>query len=259
VAFDEQGDAVAVWDHDNGTSEVIESAGYVAAVGPRLNSLSIPTTGVVGEPITLSVSPLDVWSVLGGTSWSFGDGTSAIGTSVTHTYTSAGSYEVRVHSSDMFGNTTSASGVIVVAPEPPPISTSSFAAQPSVPPTIAAAGQSGSTWRESGKAPVGTVFSLSLNEQATVTFSFLQGVSGRMVNHRCVGNLPKGVKRRGCTRTVVAGTLSFGGQRGKNQLAFRGRISRSDLLRPGRYKVVVSATNSAGTSIPRLLYFTIAK
>jgi hypothetical protein len=257
VAFDEQGDAVTVWDHDNGTSEVIESAGYVAAVGPHLNSLSIPTTSVVGKPVTLSVSSLDVWSVLGETSWNFGDSTSATGTSVTHTYTSAGSYEVLVRSTDMFGNTTSASGTITIAPEPPSISTSSSSAPPSEPPTIGAASQTVSTWRESGKAPVGTTFSLSLNEQATVSISFLQGVRGRMVGHRCVGKPAKGVKRGECRRTIVAGTLSLIGHRGKNKVAFQGRISRLDVLKPGRYKSVVTATNPAGTSTPRFLYFTV--
>lgn len=261
IAFDEQGDAVTVWDHDTGTNEVIESAGYVAAVGPHLNSLSIPTATVVGEPVGLSVSPLDVWSVLGETSWSFGDGTSATGTSVTHTYTSAGSYEVLVRSTDKFDNTTSASGTISVVPEPEPISTSSSSssAPPSEPPKIGAASQTVSTWRESGKAPVGTTFNLSLNEQATVSYSFLQAVRGRMTDHRCGGKPSKRVNHKGCTRTDVAGTLSFMGHRGNNKLAFHGRISRSDMLKPGRYKLAVTATNSAGTSKPRFLYFTIVK
>ena len=85
VAFDGQGDAVTVWNSENG----IEAAGYVAA-GVRLNDLSIPTTGVVGQSVAFSVAPLDVWSVLGETTWSFGDGASSSGTSVTHVYTSPG-------------------------------------------------------------------------------------------------------------------------------------------------------------------------
>ncbi len=260
VAFDGQGDAVTIW----GANGTIQSAGYVA-VGPSLNGLSIPTAGTVGRPVSLSVSPLEVWSVLGETNWNFGDGTSATGTSVTHTYTSAGSYEVQVRSTDMFGNSTSASGTITVAPEPP-VSTSASSSSPSLassapapePPTIGAASQSGSTWRESGKSPVGTTFSVSLNEQATMSLSFLRGVSGRMVGHRCVGKPSKGVKR-GCIRTVVAGMLSIVGRRGMNKVAFEGRISRSDVLSPGRYKLVVTATNAAGSSTPRILYFTIIK
>jgi PKD domain len=256
VAFDGQGDAVTVWD----ATGAIQGAGYVAA-GPSLNGLSIPPTGTVGQPVTFSVSPLDVWSELGETSWSFGDGASASGTSVTHTYTSAGTYEVAVHSADTLGNSTSASGTITVAPEPSPVSASSSSAPvpASEPPTISAASQSVSTWRESGKSPVGTTFSVSLNEQATVSFSFLQGVNGRMVSHRCVGKPAKGIKRGRCVRTAVAGTISFVGHRGKNTVAFQGRVSRSDVLKPGRYQFVAAASNSAGTSKPKYLYFTIAK
>jgi PKD domain len=256
VAFDGQGDAVTVWD----ATGAIQGAGYVAA-GPLLNGVSIPPTGTVGQPITFSVSPLDVWSELGETSWNFGDGASANGTSVAHTYTSAGTYEVAVHSADPLGNTTSASGSITVAPpEPPPESTSSSSPVPaSEPPTISAASQSVSTWRESGKLPVGTTFSVSLNEQATVSFSFLQGVNGRMVGHRCVGEPAKGVKRGRCVRTAVVGAISFMGHCGKNNVAFRGRVSRSDVLKPGRYQFMAAATDSAGTSKPKYLYFTIAK
>jgi hypothetical protein len=111
VAFDAQGDAVAVWEGEG----AIQSDGYVA-VGPRLSSLSIPATGVVGQPVALSVSPLDVWSVLGGTSWSFGDGTSASGTSVTHTYGTPGTYSVTVRSTDTLGNIATADGTIAIAP-----------------------------------------------------------------------------------------------------------------------------------------------
>jgi len=256
VAFDGQGDAIAAWIGEGG----MQAAGYVAT-GPVLHNVSIPSEGTVGQSLAFSVSPFDVWSVLGETSWSFGDGASASGMSVTRTYTAAGTYEVTLHSADTLGNVTSTAGKVTIAPPTTTPSPSAPTSGPpaSEPPTIGAASQSVSTWRERGKAPVGATFSLSLNEQATVSFSFLQGVSGRMVNHRCIRKSAKGVKRRGCMRTVLAGTLSFMGHRGENQVAFQGLISRSDVLKPGRYKSVVTATNSAGTSTPRFLYFTITK
>jgi len=113
VAFDEQGDAVAAWVGEHG----VEAAGY-AATGPALNDVSIPTEGTVGQPLTFSVSPFDVWSISGETSWSFGDGASASGTSVTHTYTTAGTYEVTIHSADTLGNVTSTTGKVTIAPAP---------------------------------------------------------------------------------------------------------------------------------------------
>jgi hypothetical protein len=111
IAFDGQGDVLAAWTDEGG----IQAVGY-AAVGPALNGLSMPTNGTVGQPVTFSVSPLDVWSASGETSWSFGDGTTANGTSVTHTYTAAGTYEVTLHSTDTLGNVTSTVGKITVAP-----------------------------------------------------------------------------------------------------------------------------------------------
>ena len=120
VALDPQGNAVAVWERENGGNWIVEAAGYDAA-GPLLQSLSIPSTGVAGQPLEFSVSPLDVWSALGATGWSFGDGSSASGTSATHTYASAGNYPVILTSADALGNTTSANGTVTISAPPPPL------------------------------------------------------------------------------------------------------------------------------------------
>lgn len=69
--------------------------------------------------------------------------------------------------------------------------------------------QSKTRWREGNrlatvsraKAPIGTTFSFSLNEEATVTFSFTRRVSGR---------------------AVTAGKLTFTGHDGTNKVAFQG-------------------------------------
>ncbi|HEV7460052.1 MAG TPA: hypothetical protein VGN78_05925 [Solirubrobacteraceae bacterium] len=43
-------------------------------------------------------------------------------------------------------------------------------------------------------------------------------------------------------------------------MRFQGRITRRKKLKPGRYTLVITATNSAGQrSLPRSLTFTIAK
>jgi PKD domain len=130
VAFDERGDALAAWVGADG----IQTAGYVAA-GPVLNNVSIPAEGTVGQPVTFSVSPVDVWSISGETSWSFGDGTSASGTSVTHTYTTAGTYEVTIHSADELGNVTSTTGKVTIAPAPATTTPSPSAPTPAGPDT----------------------------------------------------------------------------------------------------------------------------
>jgi hypothetical protein len=119
---------------------------------------------------------------------------------------------------------------------------------PLPPPAVQDASQSTTRWREGNqlarisraKTPTGTTFSFSLNEQAAVTFSFTQ-IPGR--------------HRRG-----KSWTLSFTGHSATNTVAFAGRISRSDKLKPGRYELVIIATNSAGVrSAPKSLSFTIVK
>jgi plastocyanin len=264
IAFDGQGDALAAWAAESG----IQAVGYVGA-GPRLNSLSVPTTGVVGQPVTFSVAPLDEWSVLGETSWGFGDGASTIGTSVTHTYTAAGTYEVTLRSADTLGNVTTGVGEITIAPAPPtPSSTpklapSVYAAPSTMPramrPTISDASQSASTWREGGKPPVGTTFFISLNEQATVSFSFARRVSGRMIGHKCAPITSKNIGLKPCQPAIDEGVISFAGHSGMNELVFHGRISRLDTLKPGRYTLTITATNSTEVSAPTSLNFTLAK
>ncbi len=133
-------------------------------------------------------------------------------------------------------------------------------------PTITAARQSASAWREGGKLarisgkkpPVGTTFSFVLNEQVTVSFAFTQRVAGRKVAGRCVAQTRKNAKDKACRRTVTAGTLSFTGHPATNKVLFQGRISRSKKLAPGRYTLIITATNSTGArSKPVSLSFTI--
>jgi YVTN family beta-propeller protein len=91
--------------------------------------------------------------------------------------------------------------------------------------------QSHASWRTS----TGTTFSFSLSERARVSLAF---------------------SRHGHLRATVV----VNGHAGKDKLAFAGRLSRSRKLTPGRYTVVVTATNPAGqTSVPQKLTFTIVK
>jgi len=59
---------------------------------------------------------------------------------------------------------------------------------------------------------------------------------------------------------VIVGRLSFAGHTGTNAVAFQGRVSTASRLSPGRYTVVIVATNSVGAaSAPVALRFTIAR
>ena len=113
LATDLWGDAVAVWEGDDGSHSIVQAAGY-DATGPQLAGLSIPAQGRAGVPVPFSVSPLDVWSGLGGTSWSFGDGAAGAGAGVEHAYARAGTYQVTVTAADSLGNPTSTAAAIAI-------------------------------------------------------------------------------------------------------------------------------------------------
>ncbi len=142
------------------------------------------------------------------------------------------------------------------APTPPPSS------EPPLPPVVQHARQSASRWRAANlasrrRAPTGTNFSFLLNEQATVRFSFIEIPERSRTAHECRA---RRVRHASCQRTAAAGALTFSGHSGANDVRFMGRVSRTDKLKPGRYELVITATNSAGQrSIPVSLKFTIVR
>jgi streptogramin lyase len=144
------------------------------------------------------------------------------------------------------------------------------------PPAITEAHESASTWREGdGLArisrvgpkrlpgrrrlpPRGTTLSFLLSESASVSFSFTQRLSGREAGNTCVATSRTNAKRRRCERTATVGKLSFAGRLGADKVVFQGRLSRSKRLKPGRYTLLIVATNSEGArSAPASLSFTI--
>jgi CSLREA domain-containing protein/uncharacterized repeat protein (TIGR01451 family) len=109
------------------------------------------------------------------------------------------------------------------------------------------------------KPPVGTTFAFSLNAPAQVGLVFTQLLPGRNLKGKCVAATPKNHHLRGCKRTVPAGTLSFAAHTGANKVSFQGLLAHGKRLQPGRYTVLITATNSAGHSRTQSLNFTIVK
>ena len=120
------------------------------------------------------------------------------------------------------------------------------------PPAITDVRESASRWREGNKLahasrrpstpPVGTTISFVLSERASVGLVFVSTGVGR---------------RRSRTSTVAK--LSFSAHSGANKVSFQGRISRTRKLRPGDYKLIITAINAEGAhSAPESLSFTIA-
>jgi alpha-tubulin suppressor-like RCC1 family protein len=148
---------------------------------------------------------------------------------------------------------------------PPPPGPSGITPSPSV----EGARESATRWREGNplahhishaKTQTGTTFSFSLDEQATVSLSFLQLMEGRRSAHGCIAATHENMQRKSCSYTVTSGTLSFTGHSGTNNVVFTGRISRTNELKPGRYELIITAVDSAGQrSAPVSLSFTIAR
>ena len=77
---------------------------------------------------------------------------------------------------------------------------------------------------------------------------------------RCVALTKGNRKKPACKRTIKRGTMSFSGKSGANKLPFKGSLSRSKRLRPGRYTVSLIATDAAAhQSAPQTLSFTILR
>ena len=139
-------------------------------------------------------------------------------------------------------------------------------------PVISSARQSANRWREGNQVPsvtakqnkkprLGTTFSFTLNMRATVALAFTKTAPGRQVEHRCVAPTQHNRHRRGCTRTLAAGTFRLTARRGPNAVHFDGRISTTKKLKPGRYRLVLTATDTADgqQSTSRSLSFTILR
>jgi hypothetical protein len=150
---------------------------------------------------------------------------------------------------------------IVSRPSPPPPPQSS-----PPPPSLTHVTQSRRRWREGNKLAVitskrrplaGTRFSFTLNESASVGFAFTQRVSGRQVNSHCVAQTNKNRHKRACTHILLRGALSFTGHSRLNTVTFQGRVSKHKKLKPGRYTLIITATNTAGQLATAKLTFTI--
>ena len=136
-----------------------------------------------------------------------------------------------------------------------------------VKPTVTGFSESSSRWRRghslphissAGGAPVGTTFSFSLNEPASVNLTFTQSVPGRRVAGRCVapGHRNGGGPR--CKRTLLIGSLAVPGHAGLDNLRFQGRLSGTKTLKPGSYVVSLTALDAHGLKVvSRSLSFTI--
>ncbi|HEY1286124.1 MAG TPA: PKD domain-containing protein, partial [Solirubrobacterales bacterium] len=111
-ALDAAGNAIVVWLRNDGVSEIVQAAAYDAQP-PELRDVSIPTSAEVGEVVRFSAKGLDAWPT-DPPSFDFGDGSGAVGESVSHAYGAPGTYPVSASVVDAVGNPASAAASISV-------------------------------------------------------------------------------------------------------------------------------------------------
>lgn len=109
LAMTGTGDAAAVW-----IGNRIQAAVFDVS-DPELRSISIPATARAGRPVALAVSPFDAWSAHSSVGWGFGDGSSAAGASVTHSFNKPGQFVITVNATDPAGHSTKTSATLAVA------------------------------------------------------------------------------------------------------------------------------------------------
>ncbi len=107
------------------------------------------------------------------------------------------------------------------------------------------------------RPPVGTVFQLTVNEPATLTFSFIKSTNGRRVRGVCVRLRKANSARRRCPLAFTAGTLRVQVHVGLNKISFDGLIAGGKRLASGTYTLTVMPTEPAQGSARSRLQFTI--
>jgi hypothetical protein len=267
LATDGQGDAVAIWNRIIGSYRVAELAAFDGAA-PVLQSVTIPSQGIVGSPLTFSAGWLGIWAPVTSTIWGLGDGASASGATVSHAYGAVGTYPVTVTATDAVGNSSTTGGSTHIAAAPPGgpggattkasiamlamlgETNSVFAVGPTPTPL---SGQSASTRHQRG-----TVFSYQLDQPATMKIAIQAKARGRRVGRTCRADSPRLHRKPRCSRTITIATLTRTSHTGRNKVAFSGRIG-GRALKPGRYQAIFTAVDSAGASPPKALGFTIVK
>ncbi len=261
IKLDSRGNAVAVWEQYEGSLGTAQAAGY--DVGPLLNGQSIPSTGTVGQSLSFSASPMGVWSTLGETKWSFGDGSGESGTSVTHTYAAPGNYTVTLSSVDALGNLSSTSTVVTISPA----RETKVSNNTSPPPMLSGVHLTNKRFRvakrgtalTARRTPAGTAFHFTMSVAARLTITIKRTAPGLHEGRNCVRShvrLARAQAKR-CTRTLTVGTLTRANElQGTDSVDFSGRIG-SRPLSPHDYKAILTASNSTSRSKPITLAFEV--
>ena len=117
IGFDDDGDVAVVY--LNGSPSPLTVAVRALDVAGPVVSMVAPAKATAGKTQAYAATASDHWSAVAAYRWVFGDGTTASGPNVSHTYAKPGSYAVTLTVTDAVGNaTTRTATTAVVAPVP---------------------------------------------------------------------------------------------------------------------------------------------
>jgi hypothetical protein len=117
LTLDPRGDVLAVWGESGPSSFQPRYAAYDVA-GPTVRSLKRPGRAVAGHAVTYDATVVDTWSPVATYSWTFGDGSTATGSTTTHVFAEPGRYRLRFRVIDAVGNITTRTSRTKVIPAP---------------------------------------------------------------------------------------------------------------------------------------------
>jgi hypothetical protein len=101
----------------------------------------------------------------------------------------------------------------------------------------------------------GKVF-YNLSEAATVTFKLEKKLPGRKVGRKCVKQTPQNKAKKRCPRFKKVGAEFSGpGAAGPNKVT----LPNGKKLKPGTYRLTMTATDAAGNTATKTTRFTVAK
>ncbi|MCW2738928.1 PKD domain-containing protein [Nocardioides sp.] len=216
VAVDPAGNATTAWSRHDGKSWIVQARGLDAA-GPVVTEITGGTAASSSRVRTYAVKAHDVWSRVASARWTFPDGTTAVGTSVSHQGGRGDTGPVRVVLTDSVGNATACTYT----------GTFTCGSTTRVAPFITRAALDQHKIRaigSGGPAPKKAKATITMGTAARVTLTF----------------------RKAGTRTQVRLVKRL--EAGRNVVAIRARLGSGKTLAPGRWTIVVSARNKVGTS-----------
>ena len=195
-----------------------------------------PTFGGLGAEITLSNPAFG--AVLGALDASAGSGAYAAATFVQQV--------------DVDANTRRLVAAVVDLPQPPVVNPPPPPAD-TTDPDVTGLALSRTRFRLGNALPsvaavkTGTVIRFRISEAASVGLRFRRALPGRRVGGKCRKPTRQNRSRRRCTRMLsVRGSVSLAVQPGARRIKFAGRLSARKRLRPGRYQLILRATDAAG-------------